>query len=312
MSLRGDADLEVEVGGRTLKLSNLDKALFPSGFAKRDLIDYYARIAPVLLAHLEGRPVTVKRFPNGTRQGGFVEKNAPRHAPGWIRTVTLPRTGRGWGGAPSRPERETTEYILVDEVATLVWLANLAAIELHTPQWRLAEPERKVPEAPDMLVFDLDPGAPATIRECSKVALRLRERTKKDGIELVAKTSGSKGLQCYGRIAPLAWPTGESNEYAHTLASELEAEDEDLIVSRMTKTLRHAKVLIDWSQNNPGKTTVTPYSLRALERPTVSTPVTWEEVESASTGEGDLLGYSPAQVLDRVAEMGDLFAPLVA
>lgn len=298
----------VRVEGRELTLSNLDKVLFPSGFTKGDVLDYYARIAPVMLAHLGRRPVTVKRFPNGTTTQGFIEKNIPRHAPSWIETVVLPRKGTGWGEKKKDPGRDTTTFPLVDDVASLTWFANLAAIEFHTPMWRVARDG--TPRRPDLVVFDLDPGQPATITDCCAVALRLRDRLLDDGIELVAKTSGSKGLQCYGRIAGRRWEPGRSNEYAHAIAEELERDDPVRVVSRMTKSERPGKVLIDWSQNNTAKTTVTVYSLRALERPTVSTPVGWDEVEKGAGRKLDLLAFSPGDVLARVERLGDLFEPL--
>ncbi len=299
--------VSVNVDGRELVLSNLGKALYPSGFTKGDLIDYYARIAPVMLNHLRGRPVTVKRFPNGTDASGFVEKNVPRHAPEWIQTVTLPRKGTGWGAA-KQSDRDTTRYTIVNDLATLTWLANLASIEFHSPMWQVGA--GNTPQAPDLVVFDLDPGEPAAITECCDVALRLRDRAGADGIDLFAKTSGSKGLQCYGRIRQLEWVPERSNEYAHEIAEELEGACPELIVSKMAKALRPGKVLIDWSQNNMAKTTVTPYSLRALDHPSVSTPVTWDEVEQGAAGRVDLLGIDPAQVLDRVERLGDLFGSL--
>lgn len=300
--------LSVEVDGRELSLSNLGKPLFPSGFTKGAVLDYYARIAPVMLSHLRSRPVTVKRFPNGTDHGGFIEKNVPSHAPGWVKTVTLPRKGTGWGSS-SRSDRDTTEFTIVDDLATLTWLANLAAIEFHTPMWKIGRDNK--PSSPDLLVFDLDPGEPATITECCEIAQRLRERVLEDKIELLAKTSGSKGLQCYGRITRKRWAKDRSNAYAHEVAEELERETPELVVSRMAKAERPGKVLIDWSQNNAAKTTVTPYSLRALASPTVSTPLTWDEVKATSRGDLDPLAFSPAQVLERVEAMGDLFEPLV-
>ncbi|MHB1988114.1 MAG: non-homologous end-joining DNA ligase [Acidimicrobiales bacterium] len=301
----------VEVDGRCLTLSNLDKALYPNGFTKRDLLDYYARIAPIMLPHLHGRVVTRKRFPDGTGRDGFIEKNVPRHAPHWVRTVTLPRKGTGWGASKTAdPGRDTTEYVLVPDLATLTWLVNLATIEVHTPMWRIGRDSK--PKSPDLIVFDLDPGTPATIVECCKVALRLRERLGQDGIELLSKTSGSKGLQCYGAIGPRRWAPGRSNEYAHGVAAELEDSDPGLIVSKMKKELRPGKVLIDWSQNNVAKTTASPYSLRALERPSVSTPLGWDEVETGATGDAELLRFEPQQVLERVERVGDLFARLLA
>lgn len=296
------------VGGRSLTLSNLAKPLFPSGFTKGSVLDYYARVAPAMLDHLKGRPVTVKRFPDGTDRSGFIEKNVPRHAPDWVRTVSLPRKGTGWG-SQKKSDRDATEFAVVDDLATLMWLANLAAVEFHSPMWRIGR-DRK-PRPPDLLVFDLDPGAPASIRECCEVALRLRDRVAADRITLLAKTSGSKGLQCYGRIASKRWEPGRSNEYAHQLAEELEIENPDGIVSRMAKAVRPGKVLIDWSQNNLAKTTATAYTLRALDRPGVSTPLTWAEVEKGATGEIDLLAFTPDDVIARLDSEGDLFAPLL-
>jgi len=303
----------VTVGDRELQLSNLEKPLFPSGFTKREMLDYYARIAPAMLPHLADRPVTVKRFPNGIDAKGFIEKNAPRGTPDWIRTVTLPRKGTDrWGKKLDQDSgRETTEFVLVDDLATLMWLVNLAAVEFHTPMWRAGPGGR--PNPPDLLVFDLDPGAPAAITECCQVALRLRARAAADDIDVVVKTSGSKGLQVYAGITDKRWAAEQINAYAHGLALELEADDGDLIVSRMAKPLREGRVLIDWSQNNMAKTTVSSYSLRAIDGPSVSTPVTWDEVESgAAAGGAALLGFTPGDVLDRVGSMGDLFAPLLS
>jgi len=301
----------VIVGDRELQLSNLEKPLFPSGFTKRQMLDYYARIAPVMLPHLEGRPVTVKRFPNGIEAKGFIEKNVPRHAPDWIRTVTLPRKGTGRWGKPLEEDsgRETTEFVLVDELATLMWLVNLAAVEFHTPMWKVGP--KGEPRAPDLLVFDLDPGPPAGLAECCRVALQLRARAEEEKITLVPKTSGSKGLQIYGPVAAKRWEADSTNTYAHTLAQELEKTDGEHVVSRMAKDLRPGKVLIDWSQNNTAKTTVSPYSLRALDGPTVSTPLTWDEVgEVAAGGTRSPLGFTPEDVLGRVDIMGDLFGSL--
>jgi bifunctional non-homologous end joining protein LigD len=275
------------------------------------MLDYYARIAPAMLPQIKDRPVTVKRFPNGIEAKGFIEKNVPRHAPDWIRTMTVARKGTGrWGKEPENDSgRDTTEFVLVDGLATLMYLVNLAAVEFHTPMWRTAKNGQ--PRPPDLVVFDLDPGPPAGFSACCRVALRLQERALDDGVELLAKTSGSKGLQLYGAVAAKRWAADRTNTYAHDLARELEKEDEGLVVSRMAKPLREGKVLIDWSQNNTAKTTVSPYSLRAIEGPTVSTPVTWAEVAEAADGGGPpLLGFTPQTVLDRVQSMGDLFAPL--
>ena len=283
----------VDVDGHELTLTNLDKVLYPeTGFTKGEVIDYYSRIAPVLLPHLADRPLTIKRYPNGVDGPFFFEKNAARGTPSWVRTERLPAPG-------STKNRETIDYIVVEELATLVRLANLAALELHVPQWRVRN--RQGAPRTDLIVFDLDPGPPATIHECGEVALALRELLAADGFSPHAKTSGSKGMQV---TAPIEVDDqGLPSEYAHALARRLEQQRPDLVVSRMTKSLRPGKVLVDWSQNNPAKTTVAPYSLRARESETVSTPLDWAEVASA----GDLR-FTAAQVLDRVAERGDLFA----
>jgi bifunctional non-homologous end joining protein LigD len=286
----------VEVDGRQLTLSNLDKVLYPAtGFTKGEVIDYYTRIAPVLLPHLADRPLTIKRYPNGVDAKFFFEKNAARGTPSWVRTVTLPVPG-------STMNRETIDFVIVEELATLVWLANLAALELHVPQWRVPKRARK--PRTDLIVFDLDPGAPATIKECCEVALALRELLTADGLEPVAKTSGSKGMQV---SAPTTVDDpGLPSQYAHALAQQLEAEHPKLIVSRMSKSLRPGKIFVDWSQNNPAKTTVAPYSLRARDEPTVSTPLSWDEV-----GSGAVLRFTAPEVLDRVEADGDLFAPVL-
>lgn len=284
--------LSVDVDGRTLQLTNLDKVLYPAaGFTKGEVLDYYSRIAPVLLPHLADRPLTVKRYPNGVDGKFFFEKNAARGTPDWVRTVNLPAPG-------STKNRERIDYVVVEELASLVRLANLAALELHVPQWRVAK--RGKPRT-DLIVFDLDPGPPATITECCEVALLLRALVAEDGLTLFAKTSGSKGMQV---SAPVSVNSQEhTSGYALWVAQQLERSRPDLIVSRMTKSLRPKKVLVDWSQNNPAKTTVAPYSLRAREEPTSSTPLTWDEV---SDGRG--LRFTAEDVLARVAEHGDLFA----
>ncbi|MDT4900794.1 MAG: bifunctional non-ous end joining protein LigD, partial [Pseudonocardiales bacterium] len=249
-------------------------------------------IAPVLLPHLADRPLTVKRYPNGVDGAFFFEKNAPRGTPDWVRTVTLPVPG-------STKNRETIDYVIVEELPTLVWLANLAALELHVPQWRVPRQARK--PRTDIIVFDLDPGPPATIVECCEVAMLLRDVLVEDGLSPHAKTSGSKGMQVSAAVD--VDDQELTSKYAHAVARRLESDRPDLIVSRMAKALRPEKVLVDWSQNNPAKTTVAPYSLRARPRPTVSTPLTWDEVE-----EGKHLSFTAPEVLDRVDELGDLFA----
>ena len=286
----------VDVEGRQLVLMNLEKVLYPAvGFTKGQVLDYYTRIAPVLLPHLAGRALTRKRYPNGVDGQPFFEKNAPRGTPEWVRIVTLPSPGSTKG-------RETIDYTVVDSLAALVWTANLASLELHTHQWRVDS------GAPDLIVFDLDPGPPATVVECCVVALLLRDVLRADGFDAVAKTSGSKGLQLYARAGDLA-SSDEASAYAKALAQRFEASHPELVVHRMTKALRPGKVLVDWSQNSAAKTTVSVYSLRAQDRPTVSTPVTWDEV-AACTSPDDLV-FTSNDVLARVADHGDLFAPLL-
>ncbi len=281
----------VQVEDRQLTLTNLDKLLYPDGFTKGQVLDYYTRIAPVLLPHLAGRPLTLKRWPNGVQGHSFYEKNAPSHRPDWLRTETLPSPG-------STKQRETIEYAVVEELAALVWVANLATLELHTPMWRVGS-------APDLLVFDLDPGPGASIVQCCEVALLLRPLLEAEGLAPLAKTSGSKGLQVYARTH-----VEDSSTYAKGLAQRLERDRPALVVHRMAKALRPGRVLVDWSQNNPAKTTVCVYSLRARDRPTVSTPVTWDEVEKCSAAV-DLV-FTSDDVLGRVEAQGDLFAPLVS
>jgi bifunctional non-homologous end joining protein LigD len=298
MGTVSSSTVAVDVDGRTLRLSNLDKVLYPDvGLTKGEVITYYTAVAPVLLPHLAGRPLTVKRYPNGVDGAFFFEKNASRGTPDWVRTVRLPAPG-------STKNRDEIDYIVVEELATLVWLANLAALELHTPQWKVG-PRGGVRGA-DQLVLDLDPGAPAAIGECCQVALLLRDALAADGLECVAKTSGSKGLQVYAAIDPT--PPDRVNEFAHELAKQVESEQPRLVVSRMTKSLRPGKVLVDWSQNNAAKTTVSVYSLRARPTATVSTPVTWDEVAAAA--DGAPLRFTQADVLGRIAD-GDLFEPLL-
>lgn len=283
----------VRVDGRELTLSNLDKVLYPElGFTKAEVIDYYSRVAPVLLPHLAGRPLTVKRYPNGVTGQFFFEKNAPEHTPDWVRTVSLPAPG-------STKNRERIDFAVVEDLPTLVYYANLAALELHVPQWRVDDDGEALP--PDTLVFDLDPGAPATIVECCGVALLLREVLKAEGLTALPKTSGSKGMQLYAD-----WDCREEpSTYAKRLAQLLEKEHPKEIVSVMAKKARPGKVFIDWSQNNPAKTTVAPYSLRARERPTVSTPLRWKEVEGCE--HADDLVFTAPDVLARVEKHGDLF-----
>ena len=290
-------DQIVEVGGRRLKLTNLEKVLYPAtGFTKGQVIDYYARIAPVLVPHLAGKPLTLKRYPSGVDQEYFFEKNATKHRPDWVQTAPI------W----SEGNQREINYILANDLATIVWLANLAAIELH-PSLSLAEDI----ESPRTMVFDLDPGPPANIVQCCQVGLWLRAIFEHFKLESFPKTSGSKGLQIY---VPLNTKTSydETKPFAHALARLLENEHRDLVVSDMKKAIRTGKVLVDWSQNDEHKTTISVYSLRARERPTVSTPVSWEEVErTLAKKDASLLVFEAPKVLQRVEKMGDLFAPLL-
>jgi len=282
----------VEVEGRQLALSNLDKVLYPDGFTKGQVLDYYTRIAPVLLPHLADRPLTLKRWPDGVQGHSFFEKNAPSYRPEWLRTETLPSPG-------STKKRESIDYAVIEELAALVWVANLATLELHTPMWRVGG------GGPDLLVFDLDPGPGTSIVECCEVALLLRPLLEAEGLTPIAKTSGSKGMQVYARTH-----VPDTSTYAKELAQRLEKERPQLVVHRMAKALRPGKVLVDWSQNNPAKTTVSVYSLRARDTPTVSTPLTWQEVETCSSATE--LVFTSDDVLGRVEAQGDLFGPLLS
>ncbi len=294
-------EVHVDVEGRTVKLSNLDKVLYPrTGTTKAEVLDYYARIAPVLLPHLRGRPVTRIRWPHGVAEGSFFEKNAPAGTPSWVRTAEVPTTGsRG----PSR-NGDTLVFPIVDDLATLTWLVNLAALELHVHQWTVDEKGR--PVGADRLVVDLDPGEPAGLPECCEVALLVREAAAERGLELRPVTSGSKGLHLY---AILDEPMGseETSALAKEIAEELQAAHPTRVTATMTKARRRGKVFLDWSQNAGSKTTISPYSLRGRERPTVATPVTWAEVEEGAADPLALEQFDFAAVLARVAEHGDLF-----
>ncbi len=285
--------VKVTVEGRELMLSNLDKVLYPEAdFTKAEVIDYYQRIAPVMLPHIRNRPVTIKRYPEGVDHDFFYQKNAPAHRPEWVPTARLPSPG-------STKNRQTIEYLLGGDLPTLIWAANLAALELHTPMWRQPDAGQ-----PDLLVFDLDPGQPATVVQCCKVALLLRPLLTDLGLKPVPKTSGGKGLQLYAAITGMT--SDQTSDLAKELAERLEADHPDLVVSRMTKALRPRKVLIDWSQNNAAKTTIAPYSLRARAQPTVSAPVSWDEVSSCRRA-SDLV-FTAGDVIERVSRSGDLFA----
>ncbi len=287
----------VDIEGRHLKLSNLDKVLYPaSGFTKGQVIDYYVRIAPVLLPHLRGRPLTMKRYPNGVSGPFFYEKNCPEHRPEWVQTA------RVWSEGNNR----WMNYCLAEDLPTLVWAANLADLELHTSLSHGKDILR-----PTFLVFDLDPGPPANIVQCCQVGLRVRNIFADLELQSFAKTSGSKGLQIY---VPLntAVTYDQTKTFAHELARLLERQHPELVVSDMKKALRTGKVLVDWSQNDDHKTTVCVYSLRAKERPTASTPVDWKEVESCLKKEDEnFLAFTSDQVLERAKKFGDLFEPVL-
>jgi bifunctional non-homologous end joining protein LigD len=291
-----DAKVAVQVDGRTLTLTNLGKVLYPeTGFTKAEVLDYYQRVAPVLLPHIEARPVTLKRYPEGVNGEAFFQKHVTAHRPGWIRTARVTSES-------SRARGTSVTYLVIDDLPALIWAANLAGLELHTPMWRMPQVRE-----PDLLVFDLDPGAPANIADCCRVACDLRPLLEAEGLAPLAKTSGGKGLQLYAPISGLT--SEQASEQAKAFAERLEREQPRLAVSRMTKVLRTGKVLIDWSQNNGSKTTVAPYSLRARQFPTVSTPVSWDEVESCRQPQD--LFFTADMVLDRVERHGDLFAPLL-
>ncbi|MDX6718399.1 MAG: bifunctional non-ous end joining protein LigD [Solirubrobacteraceae bacterium] len=289
--------VEVRVGGRTLKVTNLDKVLYPQvGFTKRDYIEYLVHVAPAMLAHLEGRPLTRKRYPDGVDGKSFFEKQCPSHRPEWVATAPIPLSSK------------TVDFCICNDLPTLVWLGNLAALELHVSLSR-AEPI----ERPTAMVFDLDPGPPATIVECCRVGLWLQGMFEGLGLRTFAKTSGNKGMQVY---VPLNVPDAtyeRTKGFSRAVAELLESSEPDLVVARMAKALRAGKVFIDYSQNDEHKTTVGVYSLRARERPTASTPITWDEVRAChESGEPGQLVFEAGQVIERFAEHGDLFAPVLS
>jgi bifunctional non-homologous end joining protein LigD len=284
---------ELIVGGQTLSVSNLDKILYPkAGFTKGQVIDYYIRIADALLPHLKDRPLTMKRYPNGVENEFFYEKNCPSHRPKWVKTAKV------WSEGNNR----MMDYCLAQDLPTLVWAANLADLELHTSLSR-----KNAVERPTMMVFDLDPGAPADIVQCCQVGIWLRDILQEMKLQSWAKTSGSKGLQLY---VPLntAVTYDETKALSHALAEYLEREHLNLVVSKMSKALRKGKIFVDWSQNDEHKTTICVYSLRAKEEPTVSTPVTWQEVETTlKKKDAKRLVFRCEKTLQRVEKMGDLF-----
>lgn len=290
----------VRVAGRELSLSNLDKVLYPEvGFTKAQVIDHYTRLSEVILPHLAGRPVTLKRYPDGVEGESFYEKNCPDHRPPWVTTANVESSS-------SRSNTDSIEFCVVDDLPSLVWVANLASLELHPYLHRGNDPDR-----PTMVVFDLDPGPPAALLEAAEIALMLREVLDELDLVTVPKTSGGKGIQVY---LPVNRPIGydRTGAFAKAVAQLLERRRPDRITANMRKDLRRGKVLIDHSQNNRHKTTVGVYSLRARATPAVSTPVGWDEVEAAvSDADPDALTFRSPDVLERVAERGDLFAPVL-
>ncbi len=282
-----------------MRLRNLDKVLYPqTGTTKGEVLHYLTGVGEVLLAHLKDRPTTRKRWPDGTAGPMFFEKNVPRGAPTWLRRVTLPAPG-------STKDREEVTYPLIDDLAGLIWAANLAALELHVPQWRVGP--RGAVHDPDLLVIDLDPGPPAGLPECAEVALAVREKLTADGLDSVPVSSGGKGMQLYAAVSGRQDAT-TVREYAHRLAEQLERELPKLVVSRMTKNLRGGKVLLDWSQNHSAKTTICPFSPRGRDRPTVAAPRSWDELDDP----GSLRQLEFADVLDRLQQDGDPLAGLLA
>lgn len=297
-----EEQVTVEVEGRRLKLSNLDKVLYPAtGTTKAEVLNYYAQVAPVLLPHLTDRAVTRIRWPHGTTEESFFEKNMPQGAPGWVRSVTLSsRGGRGGG--------DSINYPVIDDLASLTYFANLASLELHVHQWKVGRNNQ--PRNPDRLVIDLDPGAPAGLHECARVALLVRDRLADMGLPTAPVTSGSKGVHLYAAL-PGRLSSDEVRDLAKKVAQDLTRAQPDLVLWQMTKAMRGGKVFLDWSQNTQTKTTISPYSLRGTGSPYVAAPRTWEEVEKGAERTGELRHLDMGEVLDRVGELGDVFGDLL-
>ncbi|MBD8868750.1 non-homologous end-joining DNA ligase [Nocardioides donggukensis] len=295
------SEIRAEVEGRTLRISNLDKVLYPAtGTTKGEVLNYYAQVAPVLLPQLADRAVTRIRWPHGVHGDSFFEKNAPAGAPGWLRTVEVPTTGsRG-----SSRHGDTLRFPVVDGLASLTYLVNLASLELHVHQWTVTPRGR--PRHPDRLVIDLDPGEPAGLPECSEVALLVRAKLAERGLEARPVTSGSKGLHLYAAV-PGELDSDGTTALAREVAEELQAEHPKRVTATMTRARRPGKVFLDWSQNAGSKTTIAPYSLRGRERPTVATPRTWTEVEAGAEDPLALEQCRFEAVLERIAELGDVF-----
>jgi len=297
--------VSVSVDGQRLQVSNLDKVMYPATeTTKGEVLHYSATVASVLLPHLAGRPVTRIRWPHGTAGPSFFEKNLPSGAPSWLPSVTLPSTGSRAGDQ----SRDSIAYPLVDDTAALTYLANLASLELHVPQWRVDEQGRPLP--PDRLVIDLDPGSPAGLHECARLALAVRERLTGLGLASAPVTSGSKGMQLYAAL-PGDQDADEIRDLAREIAQDLTRAEPELVVWKMTKSLRPGKVLLDWSQNTAAKTTIAPYSLRGKDAPFVAAPRTWQEVEDGAERSGRLEQLQMDEVQRRLSRDGDLFGQLL-
>ena len=298
-------DVQVDVEGRTLSISNLDKVLYPrTGTTKGEVLHYYAEIAGVLLPHLKDRAVTRIRWPHGVEGDSFFEKNKPPGTPSWVRTASVPTTGSRARRTGGEPDRDTIDFPVCDDLATLTWLANLAALELHVHQWRVTKAGR--PRKPDRLVIDLDPGEPAGLHECCQVALMVRDALAERDLDCSPVTSGSKGLHLYAAL-PGRLDSDGTTALAKEVAEELQASHPAMVTAAMTKAKRPGKVFLDWSQNSGSKTTISPYSLRGRAVPTVATPITWDEVEEGAEDPVGLDQFRFEEVLERVREHGDLF-----
>jgi bifunctional non-homologous end joining protein LigD len=294
-------EVRVDVEGRTLTISNLHKVLYPrTGTTKGEVLNYYAQVAPVLLPHLKGRCVTRIRWPHGVQDASFFEKNVPNGTPSWVHTAKVPTTG-----SRAQSSSDTLVFPIVVDLATLTWLVNLAALELHVHQWTVGGNGR--PRNADRLVIDLDPGEPAGLHECCRVALLVRDKLAERDLAAKPVTSGSKGLHLYADL-PTRLPSDESTALAREVAEELQGEQPALVTATMTKARRTGKVFLDWSQNAGSKTTISPYSLRGREVPTVATPVSWAEVEAGAEDPLALDQLRFEEVIERVAEHGDLFS----
>lgn len=295
-------EVHVDVEGRTLRITSLDKVLYPrTGTTKGEVLNYYASVSGVLLPHLRDRAVTRIRWPHGVQGNSFFEKNAPSGTPSWVRTATVPTTG---SRVSRESDAETLRFPICGDLATLTWLVNLAALELHVHQWQVTRAGK--PRKPDRLVIDLDPGEPAGLHECCQVALKVRDALAERDLTCSPVTSGSKGLHLYAAL-PRKLDSDGTTALAKEIAEDLQRADPGAVTATMAKAKRPGKVLLDWSQNSGSKTTISPYSLRGRERPTVATPITWEEVEQGAEDPLGLEQFRFEEVLERIQQHGDLF-----